>query len=84
MAPVNRAAWHNTSIRSSTNRGTKLAGLYAAVGITNANLYSMLEIVCIITSTFDLHDSTEQLVPRDNQQLQAGDYYIVTNGRFLL
>jgi len=52
MASVNRDAWHNTSIRSSANCGTKLAGLYAAVGITNANLYSMLEIVCIITSTF--------------------------------
>jgi len=30
------------------------------------------------------YSRSEQLVPRYNQQLEAGDCYIVTNGRFLL
>jgi len=53
---VPRSAWHNTYIHSSANCGTSLTSLYAAPGITNANLYSMVEIVCLISGTFDLHD----------------------------
>ena len=50
--------------------------------ITNANLYSMLEIICSFTDTFTLDNNNGQLVERDGQQLQPGNYYIATNGRF--
>ena len=59
-------------------------GLWAADGITNENLYSMLEIICSFTDTFTLHDNSEQLVERDGQKLQPGNYYIVSNGNSFL
>lgn len=84
MPPVDRSAWRNTYIYASGNRDTVLGGLYAAEGITKANLYSMLEIFCCFTDTFELQDDREQLVERDRQPLQPGNYYIVTNGKSLL
>jgi len=83
MAPVNRSAWRNAFIRDSKNRTTILGGLWAANGITNADLYSMFEIFCSISDTYHLHDDNEQVVARDGQQLQPGNYYVVSNGRFL-
>ena len=82
MAPVDRSAWHDNIIYASDNRDKPLGGLCAAEGITNANLYSMLEIICSFTDTFTLHNNNGQLVERDGQQLQPGNYYIATNGRF--
>ncbi|KAG0133617.1 hypothetical protein HOY82DRAFT_590704 [Tuber indicum] len=80
MAPIDRSAWRDTYIYSSDNRASVIGGLWTAPGITNANLYSMVEIFCIFTNSFVLHDDSEQLVERDGQQLQPGKYYIVTKG----
>jgi len=83
MSSLDRSPWRNTLIYASDKRDTVLGGLYAAEGTTSANLYSMVEIFCFFTGTFELHDDRGQLVARDGQQLQPGNYYIVTNGRFL-
>ena len=81
---LDRSAWRNTYLYASNNHATALGGLYAAEGTTNSNLYSMLEVFCCFTDTFELHDDRGWLIERDGQQLQPGNYYIVTNGRFLL
>jgi len=81
--PTDRSAWRDTYIYASDSRDTMLGGLWASEGITNANLYSMLEIFCFFTDTFHLYDDRKQLVGRDGQQLQPGNYFVVTNGRFL-
>ncbi|KAG0137473.1 hypothetical protein HOY82DRAFT_547598 [Tuber indicum] len=78
--PVYRSAWRDTYIYASDDRATILGGLWASKGITNANLYSMLEIFCFFTDTYALRDGREQLVERDGHQLQPGNYYVVTNG----
>ena len=44
----------------------------------------MVEIICLLTDTFDLRDNNEQLVERDEKPLQPGNYFIVSNGRSLL
>ncbi|KAG0637274.1 hypothetical protein HOY80DRAFT_1084848 [Tuber brumale] len=80
MPRLDRSTWHNIHIYASENRQTVLGGLWTAGGITNANLYSMVEIICLFSDTFDLRNESEQLVERDEQQLQPGNYYIVTNG----
>ncbi|KAG0128371.1 hypothetical protein HOY82DRAFT_489232 [Tuber indicum] len=80
MPPNDRSAWRNAFIYASDNRSTILGGLWTAEGITNANLYSMIGIFCLFSDTFDLHDESEQLVERDLQPLQPGNYYIVTEG----
>ncbi|KAG0134055.1 hypothetical protein HOY82DRAFT_638869 [Tuber indicum] len=80
MPTINRSAWRNAFIYASDNRDTIIGGLWVAEGITNANLYSMIGIFCSFSDTFDLHDESERLVERDLQQLQPGNYYIVTDG----
>jgi len=54
--PTDRLAWRDTHIYASDSRDTMLGGLWASEGITNANLYSMLEIICFFTDTFHLYD----------------------------
>lgn len=79
--PLNRSAWRNTHIYASDDRDTVLGGLWVAESITNTYLYSMVEIFCIFTDTFDLQDDSGRLVERDKQPLRPGNYYIITNGR---
>ena len=80
----NRAYGRDTFIYDSNHRDTLLGGLWIAEGTTNANLYYMVEIICVFTGTFDLHDDNEQLVKRDEKPLQPGNYFIVSNGKSLL
>ncbi|KAG0134051.1 hypothetical protein HOY82DRAFT_638852 [Tuber indicum] len=80
MPHIDRSTWHNIRIYASDNHQTVLGGLWTVGGITNANIYSMVEIICLFSNTFDLRNEREQLVERDEQQLQPGKYYIVTNG----
>ena len=84
MPPANRAAGRDTFIYDSNHRDTLLGGFWTAEGITNANLYCMVEIICLFTDTFDLRDNNERLVERDEKPLQPGNYFIVSNGRSLL
>lgn len=80
--PPNRSAYRNLFIYTSHNRGTVLGGLWVAEGITNTNLYSMVEILCDFTEAFDLQDDSQRLIQRDKQLLKPGNYYIATTGRF--
>ena len=84
MQPNNRAGGRDTFIYDSNHRDTLLGGLWVAEGITNANLYCMVDIICIFTDTFYIHDNNEQLVERDEKPLQPGNYFIVSNGKSLL
>ena len=77
-----RSTWRDTTIYASENRDNVLGGLCATEGITNANLYSMIEIFCSFTDTFTLHNNNGLLVERDEQKLQPGNYYIATNGSY--
>ncbi|KAG0134882.1 hypothetical protein HOY82DRAFT_553364 [Tuber indicum] len=80
MPTVDRSGWRNTFIYASNNRTTVLGGLWAAENTTNTNLYSMLQIFCSFSDTFNLHSESGRLVERGLQPLQPGNYYIVTNG----
>jgi len=79
--PSDRSAYRNLFIYNSADPDTMLGGLWVAEGITNNNLYSMVEILCVFTDDFNLRDDNQRLVGRDEQPLQPGNYYIVTTGR---
>ena len=81
---MDRSTIRDTFLYASDDRDTQLGGLYTSPGITNDNFHSMVEMICLFSDTFELRDERGQLVQRDDEQLQSGDYYIVTNGRSLL
>ncbi|KAG0138687.1 hypothetical protein HOY82DRAFT_595163 [Tuber indicum] len=83
MAPVDRSVFRNTFIYTSKNRAEVLRGLWATSSVTNANLYSILEIFSSISGSYYLHDDSELVVGRNGQQLQPGNYYVFTDGRLL-
>ena len=60
-----------------------LGGLFVDKGITNANFYSMVEILVIFSGTFFLQDEGDTQIEKDNYPLQPGKYYIVAAGGFL-
>ncbi|KAG0136443.1 hypothetical protein HOY82DRAFT_479059 [Tuber indicum] len=68
----------NTFIYTANYRDEKLGGLWPGSTFTNSNLYFMAEILCFFSDTFVIHDKAGQLVEKDGQQLQAGDYYLAT------
>ena len=76
--------WRNANIYASDRQDNLIGGLWIAKGITNANLYSMVEIFCTFSDTFYLRHFKGQLVERDQHPLQPGDYLIATNGRSTL
>jgi len=84
MPPNNRAHERDVFIYDSNYRDTLLGGLWIAEGTTNANLYCMVDIICIFTDTFDIRDNNQQLVEKDEKPLQLGNYFIVSNGMSLL
>ena len=62
---------------------TVLGGLILSNGVTNANFYSMVEILIIFASDFFLRDESDTKIERDDRPLQPGKYYIVAAGGFL-
>ncbi|KAG0134165.1 hypothetical protein HOY82DRAFT_577530 [Tuber indicum] len=73
---ADRSTIRDTFVYASDDRDTQLGGLYTSPSITNDNFYSMVEIICVFSDTFELHNDKGQHVERDDKQLQPGDYYI--------
>lgn len=59
---------------------TLLGGLVLNPGVTNANFYSMINIILIITSTYSLQNDNSETLPQDSQPLLPGNYFVVTDG----
>ena len=78
-----RSAWWNVHIYNADDTDTVLGGLFVDKGTTNANFYSMVEILVIFSGTFFLRDEGDTQIEKDNHLLQPGKYYIVATGRFL-
>lgn len=88
MSVVNtRSVGRNVHIYDAREPNQELGGLLLTNGVTNENLYDMIDIILIIHGTFILQHNSNNLaaseVPKDNTSLQPGDYYIVTAGKFL-
>jgi len=83
MAPNNRSNGRNVHIYDANDPTTVLGGLILSNGVTNANFYSMVEILILFASDFFLRDEGDTKIERDDHPLQPGKYYIVAAGGFL-
>ena len=85
---MNRSGGRNIHIYNPDDLTEPLGGLVLTNGITNANLYAMVEVFVVINSNFVLRhqDPTDGLrdIPIDEQPLQPGNYYVITGGRSFL
>ena len=77
---ASRSAGRNVHIYSANDPTTVLGGLVLTNGVTNANFYSMVEIIFIFGSDYFLRDEGGVAVERNDRPLQPGNYYILTSG----
>lgn len=80
----NRSLGRDVHIYNANDPTEALGGLTLTNGVTNANFYSMVEIICIFNHDYSIRDDGGTTVQRDNHPLQPGNYYILTDGRFPL
>lgn len=66
-----------------SNRNTELGGLRTN-GITNANLYAMIEIFLFFDSEYVLRDESNIVVNNDASLLQPGKYYVDSSDPFVV
>jgi hypothetical protein len=91
MPPADRSGGRNVHIYDAKNPTVVLGGLILSNGVTNANLYSMLDIFIVYEEPFPLDD--EELfflqdekgtrIEKKDHPLQPGKYYLVSISRFL-
>jgi hypothetical protein len=82
MPPRNRSPGRNVHIYDTNDRTTALGGLILTNGVTNANFYSVIEILIVFTSTFELQNEDSIKIPKNDDPLQPGNYYIHAAGRY--
>ena len=75
-----RVLGRNVYIYSARDTNTVLGGLITTDGMTNANFYSIVEIVFIFDDDYTLSSKSGPTVQRDGHSLQAGTYFINTAG----
>jgi hypothetical protein len=83
MAPRDRSQGRNVHIYHTNDRTTVIGGLILTNGVTNANFYSMVEILVLFTCSFELQDEENAKIERNGNPLQPGKYYISAAGEFL-
>lgn len=81
MPAANRVEERNLHIYDARDPSKPLGGLILTEGVTNTNLYAMINILFIFESGFILRlDDDNRTVPDDCDALQQGNYQIVTKG----
>ena len=78
---ANRSSGRNVFIYDARDLDSVLGGLILTNGVTNANLYAMIEIFLIINQDYFLQYNGTEEVAKDEQALRPGSYYIVTDGK---
>ena len=83
MPPRNRSLGRDVHIYDTNDRTTVLGGLVLTNGVTNANFYSMVEILILFTSTFELQNEDGTKIHKTDDLLRPGNYYIHAAGKCL-
>jgi hypothetical protein len=92
MPAANRSGGRGVHIYDANNPDTAIGGLILTNGVTNANIYSMIDILIVrlgppFEPLYELRvgDEGGTMVERDDvNPLQPGNYYICANGTLLL
>ncbi|PUU82980.1 hypothetical protein B9Z19DRAFT_1149666 [Tuber borchii] len=77
---ASRARGRDVHIYSANDTTRVLGGLHLGNGMTNANFYSMVEIVFVFDNDYTLSNESGATVQRDDHPLQKGKYFINTAG----
>ena len=81
MAPRDRSEGRDVYIYNIKDPNTILGGLILEKGVTNANFYSMVEILIIFESDLELKLEGNINIERNDNLLQPGNYYINSNSK---
>jgi hypothetical protein len=81
MAPRDRSEGRDVHIYDIKDPSKVLGGLILENGITNANFYSIVEILILFSSEFELQHEGNTKTEKDDNLLQPGDYYINAIGK---
>ncbi|RPB13394.1 hypothetical protein P167DRAFT_112660 [Morchella conica CCBAS932] len=88
MLATNRSAGRNVCVFDANDANDpdrkELGGLILTNGVTNANFYSMVEVFLFFNDVYFLRREDGTDVQRDEQALRPGNYYIVTEGSFVV
>lgn len=76
MPPQNRSAGRDVHIFDASDRSTSIGGLIITAGVTNANLYAMVEIFVFFDSEYTLRNESNITIEKDNSLLLPGNYFI--------
>jgi hypothetical protein len=82
MPPRNRSARRNVHIFDISDRNTSIGGLVITAGVTNANLYAMIEIFVIFNGEYILRNESDAMIEKDNSLLLPGNYYIDSSRKY--
>jgi hypothetical protein len=83
MAPGDRSRGRDVHIYDAKDPATVLGGLILTNGVTNSNFYSMVEILVLFMSDFELRDEADTKIERNDNPLQPGRYYIYAASKSL-
>ncbi|KAH8674538.1 HNH endonuclease-domain-containing protein [Tricladium varicosporioides] len=75
-APHDRSAGRDVHIFDASDRSTSIGGLILTAGVTNANLYNMIEIIAFFDGEYILQNESGIAIEKDNSTLLPGNYYI--------
>jgi hypothetical protein len=81
MPAGDRALDRDVFIYDEKDPDKVLGGLVLTNGVTNANFYSMIEIMIIFCGGFSLFDGRGIKIKRNDDPLQPGSYFIDADGR---
>jgi hypothetical protein len=83
MPPHNRSAGRDVHIFNASDRSTSIGGLILTAGVTNANLYSMIEVIVFFDGEYILRDESDVTIEKDDSSLLPGNYYIDSPRKYL-
>jgi hypothetical protein len=83
MAPIDRSKGRDVNIYDAKDPSTVIGGLILTNGVTNTNLYAMVEVFVLFESSFELRATGDTITERNEQPLQPGNYYIFAACRSL-
>ena len=66
MPPLNRSRGRDAHIFDGSNRDTSIGGLILTAGVTNANLYAMIDIFVIFNGEYILRNKSDTTIEKNN------------------
>ena len=80
MPPQNCSAGRDIHIFDTRDRSTSIGGLILTEGVTNANLYTIIEIFVLFNSECVLRNENDVEIEKDASPLFPGNYHIDSRG----